>query len=73
VSKDTQGVNSGSDKLVTQPSLPGNTARSMDSALGFKGVVQAGAPGNTVTNRDTMCLVEGACPPGKEPHGASRS
>ena len=71
MANDTQGVNSGSSKLVTQPSLPGNTARSMDSALGFKGVAQAGAPGNTATNRDSMCLVEQAKVPGKEPRGRS--
>jgi hypothetical protein len=73
VANDTQGVNSGSDKLVTQPKLPGNTARTQESALGFKGVTQAGSPGNTTTSRESMKLVTQAKVPGGDTHGESKS
>jgi hypothetical protein len=56
MASDTQGVNSGSSKLVTQPKLPSNAASSMPSE--FNGVIQAPKPSGTTTNRDSMRLID---------------
>jgi len=70
MAKDSQGVTGLSGKLVTQASLPGNAASNVEDS---RGTYQAPRSMGSVSNRDTMCLVDSACPPGKEPHGASRS
>jgi len=69
MARDSQGVDGMSGKLVTQSSLPGNAASGTDQM----GKVTQATGGMKLTNRDSMCLVTAACPPGKEPHGSSRS
>lgn len=70
MAKDSQGVTGLSGKLVTQASLPGSAASTVSDD---RGVTQANRSAGKITNRDTMCLVDQACPPGKEPYGKSRS
>lgn len=70
MAKDSQGVDGMSGKLVAQASLPASAASTVSDD---KQTYQAPRTSGTITNRDSMCLVTSACPPGNEPHGKSRS
>jgi len=63
------GVTGLSGKLVTQADFKSST-----SSPDQMGKVTQSTQGAKISNRDSMCLISGStCPPGKEPHGASRS